>query len=118
MTTSRLFLTGITASGRHGANPGEKDQPQDFVVDLDVEVDVSSDDIAATADYRKLVQVARDVVAGESLDLLESLAGEVARAVAGLPRVVRATAIVHKPAAARSSEIQGIAAAATAESGS
>jgi len=70
-----------------------------------------------TADYRKLVQAARDVVAGESLDLLESLAGEVARAVAGIPRVVRATAIVHKPAAARSSEVQGIAAAATAESG-
>lgn len=115
MTSSRLFLTGIAASGRHGANPGEKDRPQDFVVDLDVEVDVSSDDIAATADYRELVQTARDVVAGESLDLLESLAGEVARAVAGLPRVVRATAIVHKPAAARSSEIQGIAAAATAE---
>jgi dihydroneopterin aldolase len=118
VTTSRLFLTGITASGRHGANPGEKDQPQDFMVDLDVEVDISSDDIAATADYRKLVQAARDVVAGESLDLLESLAGEVARAVADLPRVVRATAIVHKPAAARSSEIQGIAAAATVESGS
>jgi dihydroneopterin aldolase/2-amino-4-hydroxy-6-hydroxymethyldihydropteridine diphosphokinase len=118
VTTSRLFLTGITASGRHGANPGEKDQPQDFVVDLDVEVDISSDDIAATADYRKLVQAARDVVAGKSLDLLESLAGEVARAVANLPRVVRATAIVHKPAAARSSEIQGIAAAATVESGS
>jgi len=116
VTTSRLFLTGIAASGRHGANPGEKDHPQDFVVDLDVEVEVFSDDIAATADYRHLIRAARDVVAGESLDLLESLAGEVARAVARLPRVVRATAIVHKPAAARSSEIQGIAAAATVES--
>jgi dihydroneopterin aldolase len=116
VATSRLFLTGIAASGRHGANPGEKDQPQDFVVDLDVEVEVASDDIAATADYRKLIQAARDVVAGGSLDLLESLAAAVAQAVSGLPRVVRATAIVHKPAAARSSEIQGIAAAATVES--
>lgn len=116
MTTSRLFLTGIAASGRHGASPGEKDRLQDFVVDLDVEVEVSSDDIEATADYRRLVQTARDIVAGESLDLLESLAGAVAQAVSGLPRVLRATAIVHKPAAARSSEIQGIAAAATVES--
>lgn len=117
MTTSRLFLTGIAATGRHGANPGEKDHPQDFVVDLDVEVEVSSDDIVATADYRKLIQTARDVVAGESLDLLESLAAGVAEAIAALPRVIRATAIVHKPAAARSSEIQGIAAAATLEPG-
>jgi dihydroneopterin aldolase len=116
VTTSRLFLTGIAASGRHGASPGEKDRLQDFVVDLDVEVEVSSDDIEATADYRRLVQTARDIVAGESLDLLESLADAVAQAVSGLPMVVRATAIVHKPAAARSSEIQGIAAAATVES--
>jgi dihydroneopterin aldolase len=116
VTTSRLFLTGIAASGRHGASPGEKDRLQDFVVDLDVEVVVSSDDIEATADYRRLVQTARDIVAGESLDLLESLADAVAQAVSGLPMVVRATAIVHKPAAARSSEIQGIAAAATVES--
>ena len=35
MTTARLFLSGIAASGHHGARPGEKDEPQDFVVDLD-----------------------------------------------------------------------------------
>jgi dihydroneopterin aldolase len=117
VTTTRLFLTGITASGRHGANPGEKDQPQDFVVDLDVEVDVGGDDIASTADYRMLVEAARDVVAGDSLDLLESLANAVADAVARLPRVRRATAIVHKPGAARSVDLQGVAAAATVERG-
>jgi dihydroneopterin aldolase len=117
VTTTRLFLTGITASGRHGANPGEKDQPQDFVVDLDVEVDVGGDDIASTADYRMLVEAARDVVAGDSLDLLESLANAVADAVARLPRVRRATAIVHKPGAARSVDLQGVAAAATVKRG-
>ncbi|MGH2528637.1 MAG: dihydroneopterin aldolase [Actinomycetota bacterium] len=116
MTTSRLFLTGITAAGRHGGNPGERDRPQDFVVDLDVEVDVTGDRIGGTSDYRKLVQTARGVVGSESFDLLESLAAAVARAVAHLDGVVRATAIVHKPAAARSNEVQGVAAAATVES--
>jgi len=116
VTTSRLFLTGITAAGRHGANRGEKDRPQDFVVDLDVEVDVTGDRIGGTADYRKLVETARGVVASESFDLLESLAAAVARAVAHLDGVVRATAIVHKPSAARSNELQGVAAAATVES--
>ena len=28
MTSARLFLSGIAASGRHGARPGEKDEPQ------------------------------------------------------------------------------------------
>ncbi len=117
MATATVLLTGITASGRHGAKPGEKDRPQDFVVDLDVEVDVAADDIESTADYRRLVETAREVVTGGSFDLLEKLADAVARAVADLPRVVRATAIVHKPAAAASNRIHGVAAAATAEPG-
>lgn len=113
--TTRLFLTGIETAGRHGANPGEKDAPQPFVVDLDVEVAPATDALDATADYRALIRTAREVVAGTSFDLLESLAAAVARAVAAHPGVLRATAVVHKPAAARSSGVQGVAAAATAE---
>lgn len=113
--STRLFLTGIEAEGRHGANPGEKETPQPFVVDLDVEVAPGADALEATADYRALIRAAREVVATTSFDLLESLAASVARAVASHPGVVRATAVVHKPAAARSSNVQGVAAAATAE---
>jgi dihydroneopterin aldolase len=93
MVTSRLFLTGITASGRHGANPGEKDQAQDFVVDLDVEVEVGDDELSSTSDYRTLIRTAHETV----------------------ERVVKVSAIVHKPAAARSNQVQGVAAAATLE---
>jgi dihydroneopterin aldolase len=117
VTTTRLFLTGIGCAGHHGANPGEKDEVQDFVVDLDVEVEVTADAIEATADYRGLIRTARETVEGGRYDLLESIAGAVAAAVAALPGVVRATAIVHKPAAARSNDVQGVAAAATAEGG-
>jgi dihydroneopterin aldolase len=117
VTTSRLFLTGIRTSGHHGANPGEKDQPQDFVVDLDIEVEVTTDAIGGTSDYRALIRTARETVERERFDLLESLADAVARAVAARPGVSRATAVVHKPAAARSNQIEGVAAAATAERG-
>jgi dihydroneopterin aldolase len=117
MTTARLFLTGIGARGHHGANPGEKDEAQDFVVDLDVEVEVTDDAIDATADYRGLIRTARETVEGDRYDLLESIAAAVAAAVATQAGVVRATAIVHKPAAARSNDVQGVAAAATAEGG-
>jgi dihydroneopterin aldolase len=114
VATSRLFLTGIRAQGHHGANPGEQDVAQDFVVDLDVEVEVSGDDIGSTADYRVLIRTARATVERERFALLESVAESVARAVAAEEGVVRATAIVHKPAAARSNDVQGVAAAATA----
>jgi dihydroneopterin aldolase len=114
--TSRLFLSGIQAAGSHGANPGEKDRPQGFVVDLDVEVEVSGDRIGETADYRELIRTARAVVEDERFDLLETLAHAVAEAVAARPAVLRVHAVVHKPAAAASNDVHGVAAAASAES--
>jgi dihydroneopterin aldolase len=115
MVTTRLFLTGIAAEGRHGANPGEKDLTQAFVVDLDVEVEVGADDLSSTTDYRKLIRTARSTVAERSFDLLESIAHAVAAAVLEHQGVMRVSAVVHKPAAARSSDVQGVAAAATAQ---
>ena len=113
--TTRLFLTGITAEGRHGVKPGEKDQAQSFVVDLDVEVEVGGDELAATADYRKLIRAARSTVEERSFDLLESIAHAVAAAVLEHEGVTRVGAVVHKPAAARSNDVEGVAAAATLE---
>lgn len=114
MSMVRLFLTGIRASGRHGANPGEKDAPQEFVVDLDIEVTVDGDDLGSTADYRRIAEIVRSTIEQESFDLLETLADAVARAAVGVERVRRASAVVHKPAAAASLGIQGVAAAASA----
>ena len=115
MVTTRLVLTGITAEGRHGANPGEKDEAQPFVVDLDVEVEVGGDELAATVDYRELIRTARSTVQERSFDLLESIAHAVAAAVLDHEGVTRVSAVVHKPSAARSSRVQGVAAAATLE---
>jgi dihydroneopterin aldolase len=114
--TSRLFITGIRAGGFHGASPGEQDLPQELVVDLDVEVQVSADELSGTSDYRTLIRAVREVVTGRSFVLLESLAWAVASGVARQAGVVRATAIVHKPSAAATNDVQGIAAAATVES--
>ncbi len=114
MTTARLFLSGIGASGRHGARPGEKNEPQDFVIDLDIEVEVSADDIAATADYRGVSEAVRAVVADGSYDLIEVMARDVADRVSAFEHVTRVTAVVHKPNAARRLGIEGVAAAATA----
>lgn len=115
MVTTRLFLTGITASGHHGARPGEKDEAQEFVVDLDVEVEVRADELSSTSDYRALIRAARETVEGTSFDLLETLADAVANAILERDGVVRVSVMVHKPAAARSSGVRDVAAAATVE---
>jgi dihydroneopterin aldolase len=115
VTSSRLFLTGIRASGQHGARPGEKDDPQEFVVDLDLEVEVTGDDINATADYRGITESVRAVIERGSFDLIEAMADAVARQVLALPNVIRVTAVVHKPNAALRLGVDGVAAAATVE---
>ena len=114
MSTSRLFLSGIRETGHHGARPGEKDESQDFVVDLDLDVDVASDTIEGTADYRGITNTVRAVVRDRSFDLIEVMARAIADEVLALPRVTRVTAVVHKPNAAIRLAIDGVAAAATA----
>jgi dihydroneopterin aldolase len=113
MTTARLFLSGIASSGHHGARPGEKDDPQDFIVDLDIEVDVGADEIEATADYRGVSETVRSVIADGSYDLIEVMAHDVAERVLALDHVTRVTAVVHKPYAAKRLKIDGVAAAVT-----
>jgi 7,8-dihydroneopterin aldolase/epimerase/oxygenase len=110
---ARLFLSGIHAEGHHGARPGEKDQAQPFVVDLDLEVEVGEDTIDATADYRGVSERVRSVVEERSFDLIESMAASIADECLTFGGVARATVVVHKPNAATRLDIDGVAAAVT-----
>ena len=102
MASVRIRLTGIRAAGHHGANPGERDQPQEVVVDLEVVVDPPVDDLDDTTDYRVLKETVQRTVAEESHQLLETIARSVVDAVRTDTRVKAVAAVVHKPAAARS----------------
>jgi dihydroneopterin aldolase len=113
MSRARLFLTGIHADGRHGARSGEKDAPQPFVVDLDLEVEVGEDRIEGTADYREVSERVRAIVEEGSFDLIERMAEAIANACLGFDRVLRARVVVHKPNAAGRLGIDGVAAAVT-----
>jgi dihydroneopterin aldolase len=95
-----LDLRGIRVSGRHGASAGERDRPQEFVVDLEVEVQERGDALEKTADYRAMIELVRKTVETESFVLLETLAGAVADAVRAVPRVRSVRPTVHKPEAA------------------
>jgi len=114
VSRARLFLSGIRAEGRHGARTGEKDEPQPFVVDLDLEVETRDDSIERTADYREITDAVREVIEQGSFDLIETMADAIARRIASIDQVANATALVHKPNAAGRLGIDGVAAAATA----
>jgi dihydroneopterin aldolase len=105
---STINLIGIVAEGRHGANPGERDQRQEFLVDLEIVINVDADDLDETLDYRAAADIARDVVAGTSFVLLESLADAVARAVYQFEPVASVRAVLHKPGAAESIGVEDV----------
>ena len=95
-----LRITGIEASGRHGASDGERDEAQPFGVDLELGVEPAGDDLATTADYREVARRVRGVVETTSYSIIEALSSRIADEVAALDGVLWCRAVVHKPRAA------------------
>jgi dihydroneopterin aldolase len=99
----RIFLTGLRVFGRHGVFDFERAEGQDFVVDVELELDTrvaaASDDLADTVDYGGLAQGLADVIEGEPVNLLETLAERLAKVCLADARVSAATVTVHKPLA-------------------
>lgn len=99
----RITLTGLTVFGRHGVFEHEKRDGQNFVVDITVWLELAAaaatDDLTKTVHYGELAQLAAGIVEGQSRDLIETVAGQIADAVlAGFP-VAAVEVTVHKPAA-------------------
>ncbi len=98
-----IVLTGIRAVGFHGVYDHERREGQEFVADvvlsLSLRAAAASDDVADTVHYGELAERVAAVLAGEPVDLLETLAQRIVD-VALSYRIVDAAAVtVHKPQA-------------------
>lgn len=95
-----IRVTGLAVRGFHGVLAAERREGQTFVVDVALDVAApTSDDLAETVDYAALSERLAAVVAGEAVDLIETLAGRLAAVCLEDPRVSRAEVTVHKPEA-------------------
>jgi dihydroneopterin aldolase len=77
ITTYRMVLEGIRFRAKHGASRAERDLPQDFVVNLEVELPVAllprTDSLAKVFDYGKLATLIVEEGTRASYKLLEIL---------------------------------------------
>lgn len=93
----RIELRGLRVSGVHGVLPEEQERAQPFEVDVTIEADLASaatsDDLADTLDYGALVRIAERVVATESHQLLERIAGRIADDVLAADERARAVEV-------------------------
>lgn len=102
--TDKVFVKGLVVHAHHGVGDEEARAGQNFILDLDLELDLSaaarSDRLADTASYDDIVATARGAFVRARYRLVEAAAGEVAAALlAELPQVNRVTVTVLKPSA-------------------
>lgn len=99
----RITLTGVGVVGYHGVLDSEKQSGQPFFVDITMFTDFQraseSDDVENTVNYAEVAELIRDVITGDSLDLIETLAENIAQAVLTRFPLEAVELTVHKPKA-------------------
>ena len=108
-----ITVTGLELWGYHGVFDHEKSTGQKFIIDISVEVDTSvassSDDVTQTLNYAELLDEVEQVVTGEAVDLIETLAENIIARVWSFPTARSVTVSVHKPDAPVSQKVADIA---------
>lgn len=98
-----ITVRGIRARGRHGVLPAERELGQEFTVDVTLYLDTAqaaaTDDLTRTVDYGELATRLAEVVSGEPVKLIETLAERLAQVCLSYERVEEVEVSVHKPAA-------------------
>jgi dihydroneopterin aldolase len=100
--TDRIVLAGLAFMARHGVHEDEKTTPQRFEVDVELELDLGpagrSDDLTATVDYGDVAKLAREVLEGPPVGLIDTLAERIAaRLLERFPPADAVVVRVRKP---------------------
>ena len=99
----RVAVRGISARGFHGVFDVERREGQTFVVDVVLGVDTrqaaATDDLADTTDYAAVAAAVVALVEGEPVDLIETLAEQIAAVCLTYDGVRAVEVTVHKPEA-------------------
>ncbi len=99
----RIDLRGVAARGHHGLFEHERRDGQDFVVDVSLGLDLKpaarEHDLTLSVDYGSLAQGIHDIIVGEPVDLIETVALRMVDLCLAAPSVRWASVTVHKPQA-------------------
>ena len=99
----QIVIRGIRGIGHHGVLDHERVDGQPFSVDvrldLDTAVAAGSDSLDDTVDYGRVAKAVHELIVGEPVDLIETLAERIATACLDWPAVHRVRVTVHKPQA-------------------
>lgn len=99
----QIHISGIAARGFHGVLTSEREAGQDFSADVTLYLDTRpaarGDDLTETVNYALVAQDIADILSGAPVNLIETVAEQIAAAVLARPAVVAVDVAVHKPQA-------------------
>lgn len=98
-----ITLKGVRGFGRHGVYDDEKRDGQYFYVDVTLYVRAEraaeTDDVVETVHYGEVAERIVEIVGGESVNLIETLAARIADDLLTRDHVQMVAVTVHKPEA-------------------
>ncbi len=96
-----VTISGVRVFARHGVLPKEKKRRQEFLIDIEIELDGPplSDELSSTVDYADVASKAASLATNRSYDLIETLAFDIASSVLESRFARKATVTVKKPGA-------------------
>ena len=96
-----IRIEGIRGFGYHGLFEKEKEQGQEFIVDLTLHLDLTragvSDEIATTINYGAVALRVKSLIESDSFNLIERLATVIAESLKEEFTLPSITVTVHKP---------------------
>ena len=98
-----IRVLGISAHGFHGVFAQERAVGQQFVVDVELSLDLApagkADDLSLTLDYSAVARLVVEQIQGEPVALIETLAERIAQSILEYELVQSVLVTVHKPQA-------------------
>jgi len=96
-----IEIKGISGFGYHGLFDFERENGQNFIVDVKLELESKaaskSDAIADAVDYSKVAKTVYELIVGESVNLIERLAHIIATELLQTYPLKAVEVVVHKP---------------------
>lgn len=102
--SDKISISGVRAYGKHGVLEQEKLTEQEFVVDVELKLDLQgagkTDDLAKTINYEDIAVLIHKTITGPTMNLIETLAFRIADEILKSYHAVEKVKVtVHKPTA-------------------
>lgn len=97
----KIELANVSFYGYHGVSPQERKKGQNFLMDLELVLNLAdaarADDLAKTVDYQEVFNLVNEVQEARRYNLIEALAQDVAREILQRFKVDEVMVRIKKP---------------------